>query len=37
MKGYTVESGYMGFMNGTYLLFADENDYMEAFLDELED
>lgn len=37
MKGYTVESGYMGFLNGGYYLFADENDYREAFLEEDED
>lgn len=31
MKGYVVESGYMGFINGRYILFADERDYMEMF------
>lgn len=29
MKGYTVESGYMGFVNGSYVLFASESDYLE--------
>lgn len=29
MKGYFVESGYMGYVNGTYMLFADELDYRE--------
>ena len=29
MKGYSVESGYMGFVEGTYMLFACEEDYME--------
>ena len=29
MKGYAVESGYMGYVNGQYLLFADESDYIE--------
>lgn len=29
MKGFTVESGYMGFVNGSYILFASESDYME--------
>lgn len=29
MKGYTVESGYMGFVNGCYMLFASETDYEE--------
>lgn len=31
MKGYTVESGYMGYLDGRYILFADESDYEEAF------
>lgn len=31
MKGYVVESGYMGFLNGQYVLFADETDYREAY------
>jgi len=29
MKGFTVESGYMGFVNGSYILFACESDYRE--------
>lgn len=29
MKGFTVESGYMGFVNGSYVLFASESDYLE--------
>lgn len=29
MKGYTVESGYMGYVNGNYMLFASETDYEE--------
>ena len=29
MKGYTVEFGYMGFVDGEYQLFADEQDYRE--------
>lgn len=29
MKGYTVESGYMGFVDGSYMLFASETDYEE--------
>lgn len=29
MKGFTVESGYMGFVNGSYILFASESDYRE--------
>lgn len=33
MKGFTVESGYMGFVDGSYVLFASERDYLE-YLDE---
>lgn len=29
MKGYYVSSGYMGYVDGSYQLFADESDYME--------
>lgn len=29
MKGYTVETGYMGYVDGEYMLFADEGDYLE--------
>ena len=29
MKGYHTESGYMGYVNGTYQLFASETDYRE--------
>ncbi len=27
MKGYAVESGYMGYVEGVYMLFASEMDY----------
>lgn len=27
MKGYYVTNGYMGFVNGRYILFANERDY----------
>ena len=27
MKGYVVENGYMGYLDGKYVLFADESDY----------
>jgi len=33
MKGFTVDSGYMGLIEGTYLLFASESDYREYFED----
>lgn len=29
MKGFTVESGYMGYVEGAYVLFASERDYLE--------
>lgn len=29
MKGYTVENGYMGYINGNYMLFASEGDYRD--------
>lgn len=29
MKGYHVPSGYMGLVNGQYMLFATEADYYE--------
>ena len=28
-KGYPVSSGYMGLVNGIYMLFANEADYIE--------
>lgn len=31
MKGYVIDSGYMGFVDGEYVLFADEQDYREMF------
>lgn len=32
MKGYPVGSGYMGFVNGKWMLFATENEYIEYTL-----
>ncbi len=29
MKGYTVSDGYMGYVEGEYLLFASEADYRD--------
>jgi hypothetical protein len=29
MKGYNTENGYMGFIDGTYVLFACEADYLD--------
>ena len=31
MKGYFTESGYMGYVDGKYILFASESDYLEFF------
>ena len=29
IKGYYTHNGYMGYVNGTYILFATENDYLD--------
>ncbi len=29
MKGFNTSDGYMGFVEGRYILFASEADYME--------
>lgn len=31
MKGYVVPYGYMGLINGKYMLFASEEEYVEAY------
>lgn len=33
MKGYVVEAGYMGYVNGSYMLFANEGDYWEYIME----
>ncbi len=33
MKGYVVDAGYMGYVGGRYMLFANEDDYREYFED----
>ena len=33
MKGYEIASGYMGLVDGEYILFASEADYLE-YMDE---
>jgi len=33
MKGYTTESGYMGYVNDHYVLFSSESDYLEFMED----
>lgn len=34
MKGYYVSNGYMGYVDGSYRLFADESDYLELMREE---
>ena len=29
MKGYNTDNGYMGYVDGEYILFASEADYRE--------
>ncbi len=29
MKGYPTDNGYMGLVNGNYMLFATEDDYRD--------
>lgn len=29
MKGYSTANGYMGLVDGEYMLFASESDYLE--------
>ena len=33
MKGYVVSDGYMGYVNGKYMLFAYEEDYRDYIED----
>ncbi len=33
MKGYTTQGGYMGYVDGGYMLFACEEDYREYLAD----
>ena len=33
MKGYVVSDGYMGYVNGKDMLFADEEDYRDYIED----
>ena len=33
MKGYFVDGGYMGYVDGAYMLFAGEEDYFEYMED----
>ena len=33
MKGYATSNGYMGYVNGRYMLFASEGEYREYMED----
>ncbi len=33
MKGYNTANGYMGFVEGTYILFVSEAEYLEYMED----
>lgn len=33
MKGYNNDNGYMGMINGEYMLFATENEYFDYISD----
>ena len=33
MKGYATSNGYMGYVNGRYMLFASEGEYQEYMED----
>ncbi len=33
MKGYNTAYGYMGYVDGKYILFASEDDYLEYISD----
>lgn len=33
MKGYIIDAGYMGYVDGSYMLFADEEDYRDYMND----
>ena len=36
MKGYNTESGFMGYVDGTYILFSCEEDY-EEYMETIEE
>jgi len=37
MKGFTTENGYMGLINGDYMLFASEVDYNDYYFETCDD
>ena len=34
MKGYNTENGYMGYVEGRYVLFASESDYLDMIAED---
>lgn len=36
MKGYITATGYMGYVDGHYVLFANEGDYLDYLTEEEE-
>lgn len=34
IKGYDVPFGYMGYINGRYMLFVSEDEYLEVVRDD---
>ena len=34
MKGYSIADGYMGYVDDSYMLFANESDYEEYLKEE---
>ncbi len=36
MKGYYTNAGYMGYVNGEYMLFSSEDDYAEYAEDHMD-
>lgn len=34
MKGYSIDDGYMGYVNGRYMLFASEAEYRDYIEEE---
>jgi len=37
IKGYNISYGYMGYVNGNYMLFPTENDYLDYIAELLAD
>ena len=37
MKGYDTQNGYMGYVDGGYMLFVSEEEYREYMLERGED